>query len=635
MEAFAISVLIAVSHKQSTTQPTAGKHFLNLITINMSTKTIQKKSKAPGITHSADQIDTFKNISIDEIDYSPLNYRKHFSRQDLDNFAAELLQHGIISPLTVRKMLSGRFELVAGERRLRAARIARLKEVPAIIKTLSDEEVVEIQLAENIQRENPHPMHEAQAIGQMQKSGKNIDEIAARLGKSRQFVYGRIKLLSLIEPFQEMFLADKITLQQAIEIAGISTESQQDFFDDDCRDWKSIEDFFIHDLQYALRSYKYDLKNAPFNTKDKKLVPEAGACNACPSNTATLKSLFPEYAKQAICSNKECYHKKCTAHVVNELLKMIEEHAPKALLFHGQPSPMMEQILSLVPATHDLPKLDYYEVTILSVPEAPDKEDFTNDWENDESEFDEEGYLQAMEEYRADMEAYQMEIEAGNFSNAILVTNREIQVVFFSPEKPPQFGFKNKSTVTAKEVQAAIKTGTATKELLEAEIERIQEREKRAQELDRDKVQLQIHEIFSEQVGNLQNHSDLTEADCTAARMVIYQSLDYTTRSIVDAALFEGGENEFEPHEEVYESLKALTEQQYAYLIRMSVLGKSESKLPNHESGRCLYSIAEAAGVDIKSIEEIQLEKATSRSEKQLEKIDALEKKIKNLKPKQ
>jgi ParB family transcriptional regulator, chromosome partitioning protein len=599
----------------------------------MSTKTMQKKLQAPHIPLSPDRSDTFKNISIDEIDFSPLNYRKHFSQQDLDNFAAELLQHGIISPLTVREMPAGRFELVAGERRLRAARIAKLKEVPAIIKSLSDEEVIEIQLAENIQRENPHPMHEAQAIGQMQQSGKNIDEIAGRLGKSKQFVYGRIKLLSLIESFQEMFLAGIITLHQAVEIAGISTESQQDFFDADCRDWKSIEDFSIDDLQYALRSYKYDLKNAPFNIKDKKLVPEAGACNVCPSNTATLKSLFPEYAKQAICSNKECYQKKCTAHLVNELLKMVDAYAPKALLFHGQPSPMMEKIFSLVPAAHDLPKLDYYAVTILSTPEAPHKEDFNNEWEKDEPEFDEEGYAQALEEYQADMEAYQMEIEAGNYSNAILVSSREIQVVFFSPEKSAHSDYKNKSTVTVKEVQEAIKTGTATKELLEAEIERIQEREKRAQEIDRDKVQLEIHEDFSQHTGSHQNCGALTEADHIAARMVIYQSLDYTTRRIVDTKLFDSSEKEFQPHEDLYESLKALTEQQYAYLIRMSVVGKPESKLPNNETGRCLYKIAEAAGIDIKTIEEKQHEKAICRQEKQLEKIAVLENKIKKLKP--
>jgi ParB family transcriptional regulator, chromosome partitioning protein len=124
----------------------------------------------------------------------------------------------------------------------------------------------------------------------------------------------------------------------------------------------------------------------------------------------------------------------------------------------------------------------------------------------------------------------------------------------------------------------------------------------------------------------------LTEADHVAARLVVYQSLDFSTRRIVDAALFGECENEFECHDDIYESLKQLTDQQYAYLIRMSVLGKSESKLPNHETGKCLYKIAEAAGTDVKAIEEGQYEKARNRGEKQLEKIAALAKKIDKVK---
>jgi hypothetical protein len=377
------------------------------------------------------------------------------------------------------------------------------------------------------------------------------------------------------------------------------------------------------------------LKNAPFNIKDKKLIPEAGACTICPSNTATLKSLFPEYAKEAICSNKECFQKKCTAHIVNELTKLVMEHRPEALLFYGELTATMEHILSLVPDAHELPRHEYYLVTVLTPPEWPDKEDFLEDNHDEEAQLNEEAYGQAVDEYNADFEAYQLEMEVGNYQKALLVSQRELQVVFFSPEKPLQFGYKNKSTVTAKEVQAAIKTGTATIELLQAEIERIQEREKRAQEIDRDKVQLQIHEDFSQHTGRLQNCGALTEADSIAARMVIYQSLDYSTRKIVDNALFDEIENEIEPHGDLYESLKALTEQQYAYLIRMSVLAKPESKLPNNETGRCLYTIAGASGVDIKSIEEKQHEKAIVRQEKQLEKIAVLEKKIRNLKPKQ
>lgn len=132
----------------------------------MKTKTINKKaagkSPAPNIK-PAGQNDViikdaeYKQVSTADIDFSPLNYRKYFSEDALQQFAEELKQHGIISPLTLRPHPAGRYELVAGERRLRAARIAGLPAVPAAIVSLTDEQVIEIQLSENLQRENPPP----------------------------------------------------------------------------------------------------------------------------------------------------------------------------------------------------------------------------------------------------------------------------------------------------------------------------------------------------------------------------------------------------------------------------------------------------------------------------------------------
>ena len=97
----------------------------------------------------------YKHVKTEDIDFSPLNYRKYISEEALQQFAQELKQHGIISALTLRPLSSNRYELVAGERRLRAARLAGLTLVPAAIVTLTDEQVIEIQLAENLQREDP------------------------------------------------------------------------------------------------------------------------------------------------------------------------------------------------------------------------------------------------------------------------------------------------------------------------------------------------------------------------------------------------------------------------------------------------------------------------------------------------
>ena len=112
----------------------------------------------------------FGNIPLSLLDPSPFNYREFFPKPELEELAADISQHGIISNLTVRAIAAGRFELVVGERRYRAAGMVGLKAVPANIVSLTDQQVIEIQLSENMHRANPHPMQEARAIGQLQKN---------------------------------------------------------------------------------------------------------------------------------------------------------------------------------------------------------------------------------------------------------------------------------------------------------------------------------------------------------------------------------------------------------------------------------------------------------------------------------
>ncbi|MBN8876782.1 MAG: ParB/RepB/Spo0J family partition protein [Sphingobacteriales bacterium] len=605
----------------------------------MTVTTKNKKTATPAIDKKSKSIlpDTllkdaeFNQIRTEHIALSPLNYRKYINEEALQQFAEELAQHGIISPLTVRPVGKDHYELVAGERRLRAAKLAGLPTVPVAIVNLTDEQVIEIQLSENLQRENPHPMHEAEGIGQMQRSGKTIDEIAIRLGKSKQFVYTRLKLLHLIDSFQEMVLANILSLQDALQIATLSQTSQDEFFADQCAGWKKQKNFSLSGLNYHLNQYRYDLKRAPFNTRDKKLVSEAGACTTCPSNSATLKTLFPEYAKQAICSNKECYNNKCTVHFLSAFTVAVDTYQPVALLYSNQLTEMAEKIIALIPNAASLPQQNIHEVTVIEKPEAPDKENYTYDNDEDEPELDEQEYNSAVEQYNSELEAYTLHTGSGHYGIGLRVDNQEFDPVYFSMDRPkPQRSFGN--MVSAKEVQAAIKSGEATPELLEAEIQRIQSRENRAEELDREKVQLLVHSMLAEHTDELANIEALTDADMTAARLLIYQSLDYYGKQKVSEVLFKySEEDETSGLEQMYMVFQNLTDQQFAYLIRMALCNKSESKYPRQDAGYFLYQIATAAGLPVSTIEQGQQNKATERKEKQLEKISQLEKKIKKL----
>ncbi len=596
-------------------------------------KVIAVKDPIPAISTEG----TFENVAVAAIDFSPLNYRKFYSQPALLNFADELAVHGVISPVTLRKMPSGRYELVAGERRIRAAKIAELKEVPAIIKVLTDAEVTEIQLAENLQRENPHPMNEAQAIGQMQKTHKTIDQIAARLGKSKSYVYSRIKFLDLIEPIQEMFFADAINMQEAFDIAALSADSQQELFDEVCADWKETKNFKINNLRYALSRYKYDLKNAPFNTKDKKLVPDMGACTNCPFNSATLKSLFPELAKEANCTKKDCYQSKCNAHFIGTVSSEFTAHQPDAIIYGWGLSERLQKLLDTIAGADALPKFTKSDVTIIQAPGIPDKDSFTDmgyDYDEEDEDtgeagempgFDESGYQAALQEYEADLEEYNQLIQSGGLLKALLVSETKAVLVMFTPEAPQQNSNRqNSSQVTAKEVQEAIKTGKATPELLQAEIDRINSREERAKELDREKVHINIHAAFTEMNSDINNVKELTAADLVAARLLVYQSLDWSARNKVNTVLF----NEQSRELSMYQIMENLTEQQYSYLIRMAIGCKSDGKLPTNDTGEMVQQVAGGAGVDLAQIQQEQQEKADKRSEKLQLRIKELQRKI-------
>jgi hypothetical protein len=294
---------------------------------------------------------------------------------------------------------------------------------------------------------------------------------------------------------------------------------------------------------------------------------------------------------------------------------------------------MAENIIALVPGASELSRYNFNEITVITKPECPDKEDYTYDDEDDVPYVEDDEFASAMNDYYKELEIYNLKVESGQYKIALLLDNKAFEPVYFSLEKPTQYSIGN-SGVTAKEVQAAIKNNTATPELLEGEINRIRQREERSQELDSEKVQLTIHKQLSEFTSEVSNNTNLTEADMIGARLIIYQSLDYNARNIVQPVLFPETEGTHQnTNEEAYEILKNMTDQQFSYLIRMALCSKSESKSPRFETGYFLCQVAKEAGIPVELIEEEQKQKAIDRKERQELKIKELERKIKKLKP--
>lgn len=166
-------------------------------------------------------------IDINDIKPNSKQPRQKFNEDSLNELADSIKTHGLIQPITIRAAKKG-YELVAGERRWRAARIAGLSIIPAIVKDLTDEENVFLALIENMQREDLNPLEEAEALDDIMKNyGFTQNEVASSVGKSRAYVANLLRLLKLPQDVRSLILEGKLTGGHGKAIAMVKGEPEQ------------------------------------------------------------------------------------------------------------------------------------------------------------------------------------------------------------------------------------------------------------------------------------------------------------------------------------------------------------------------------------------------------------------------
>lgn len=166
-------------------------------------------------------------VKINEVEPNKNQPRRTFDEDALLELAESIKQHGVIQPLIVKKR-DNYYEIIAGERRWRAAKMAGLKEIPIVIKDLSDQEIMEVALIENIQREDLNPIEEAQAYQRLIKEyNYKQDELAERVSKSRVAVTNSMRLLKLDERVQKMIIDDMISAGHARALLAITDSEKQ------------------------------------------------------------------------------------------------------------------------------------------------------------------------------------------------------------------------------------------------------------------------------------------------------------------------------------------------------------------------------------------------------------------------
>lgn len=554
-------------------------------------------------------------VSTRSISFNPKNHRQLYSEDALQDFARELALHGIISPITIR-IVKEKYELVVGERRLRAALLAGIKHIPAIVREYSDAEVNEIQLAENLQREDPHPLHIAHAIKIMRDEGRSIEEVAARLGKSPTFVYTRLKLLNLIEDFQEVFLSGKITTNDAFQIASLTSDAQEHFLAQFFENWRTNPYLPAKNLETQLAKYHCNLNKATFDTEDSSLLPEAGACTSCPFNSAYLQTLFPDLSKERQCTNSRCFIQKTDADFRRRLAKSVEEFQPAFFVVRPYTS---DRIVSMLEEFSGILSIKSDDISSLEEPEMPKRDDYTDmdgedEYEDEDAEFEsaDKQYENAMEEFRQAHAEFLDEIESSGYQKGLKVWENGIQPCYFVVGKRATPGKQ-----TAKAVQEAIKNKTVTPEMLESEIERIEEREARAKELDIKKVRTDIYEKYGAHVAEQGANVQVTPEDSISLRLLVYERLDFHKRLVIDELLEKKmGDTEMAPEAYLHTALGLLTDAEFCYMVRLAVTCSMTNQHLQGSPAFFLRNAAIASGVDVTKIEKAQQEVAEARADR-------------------
>ena len=171
---------------------------------------------------------TYRTLPIYKVEPNPNQPRQDFDPEELEALADSIRTHGIIQPLTVREMPNGYYQIIAGERRWRAARLAEVSEVPAVVMEADDKKVMELALIENLQRQDLNPVEEAMGYhALMEEYGLTQEEAAKRVGKSRPAVANSLLLLGLCAPVLELVRKGELTAGHARAVLTLKTEKLQ------------------------------------------------------------------------------------------------------------------------------------------------------------------------------------------------------------------------------------------------------------------------------------------------------------------------------------------------------------------------------------------------------------------------
>jgi ParB/RepB/Spo0J family partition protein len=312
-------------------------------------------------------------IALDQLRESPFNTRRSFNETALRDLAETMKPPtgGVLQPIVVRPCAEGvPFEIVFGHRRARAARLAGLADVPALVRDMTDAEVKRAQIVENLQREDVSAIEEADGLQALkQDHGLSVEALMAQTGKSRTYVFNRLKLAAAHDAVRQAVVDGSIGPELGQEVARVPRPLQP----------KALEDVTFKEYRdggYVLvgrglrqaknilaQRYQLKLAEAPFDTFSIKLVPGVLACDACPDNSSNEPTLADELSA-GVCTNPDCFASKAAAHAAQ---------AVAAARKKGRPVVEGDAAKEVLRGPWDQHPIGYVPLTAVAFCEGPDE----------------------------------------------------------------------------------------------------------------------------------------------------------------------------------------------------------------------------------------------------------------------
>ena len=312
-------------------------------------------------------------VSVALMNIQPSNYnpRKHFDEASLAELAESIRQQGVLQPIGVRPIVdTDRFEIIFGERRYRAALMAELTEIPAVILHVSDETAAEMAVTENLQRKDVTPIEEANAYQKLMESGRyDVQSLAEQFGKNENYIRTRLKFTALIPEIAELLETDEITISVAAEICRYGEDIQREVYEKHLQDgnnynsWRGLK---AADVAKRIESnYTTDLRYYSFDKTE---------CATCAHNTNNLL-LFAD-GGCGHCANRTCLAEMNASFLMERAVQIIRQQ-PNVSLCRDRYSTNETVIERLIALGYEVETLERYTAFPVS-PQEPKEENFNN-----------------------------------------------------------------------------------------------------------------------------------------------------------------------------------------------------------------------------------------------------------------